>query len=142
MRHWHERMMQMAETVATWSKDPSTQVGAVIARPDRTIASVGFNGFPRNVEDLDARYEDRSTKYKFVVHAEVNAIMHAREPLDHCTLYVTPFAPCATCAGIIIQSGIKRVGVPLNHASDRWSDDMKAAATMFTEAGIEVFTVG
>lgn len=106
---WDRRFLDMAAFVATWSKDPSTQVGAVIVRPDRTIASVGYNGFPRGVSDDDARYADRSLKYPMIVHAEMNAILSAKEPLLGYAIYVTPLAPCATCAGAIIQSGIKRV---------------------------------
>jgi dCMP deaminase len=134
---WDQRMLQLAEHVSTWSKDPSTKVGAVITRPDHTIASVGFNGFPRGVHDTDERLENRSTKYNLVVHAEINAILHAHEPVNGYTLYVHPLFPCANCAGAIIQSGISTVvwaDVPITF--DRWDNDHVHAATMFYEAGI------
>lgn len=106
---WDERFLEMASLVASWSKDPSTKVGAVIVRPDSTVCSVGFNGFPRHVDDSPELYEDRSVKYKQVKHAEENAILFTNERLDGYTLYVSPLLPCSLCAGDIIQKGIKRV---------------------------------
>ena len=111
---WDHRFLAMADLVAGWSKDPSTRVGAVIVRPDKTVCSVGFNGFPRYVDDSDAAYLDRTTKYKQVKHAEENAILFANEPLLGYTLYVTPLLPCSLCAGDIIQKGIRRVVAAVN----------------------------
>jgi dCMP deaminase len=91
---WDVRFLELANHIAQWSKDPSTKVGAVIVRPDRTICSVGYNGFPRGVDDNEERYMDRPTKYEFVVHAEANAIIHAREPLHDYILYTYPLMPC------------------------------------------------
>jgi dCMP deaminase len=124
--------------VATRSKDPSTQVGAVIVRPDRTIAAVGYNGFPRGVDDEPERYAHRPTKLLMTVHAETNAILTAREPLHGCTIYVAPLHPCAACAGVIVQAGIARVVTPWSKAirPAAWADSFRAAETMFREAGI------
>lgn len=123
--------------VAARSHDPSTQVGAVIVRPDRTVASVGYNGFPRGVNDWPDRYEHRPTKLHMTVHAEVNAIVTAREPLDGCTLYVNPLYPCSACAGVIVQSGIRRVVTPrLAGIRPEWADSFHHAEIMFREAGI------
>ncbi len=94
---WDDRFLNLAKFVAEWSKDPSTKVGAVIVRPDRTVASVGYNGFPRGVLDHVDRYSDRDTKYAMVVHAENNALINARQSLEGCTLYVTPLPPCTQC---------------------------------------------
>jgi deoxycytidylate deaminase len=69
-----ERYLALAKEVSTWSKDPSTQVGAVTVGSKKEVLSQGFNGFPRNIKDTDERYNNRETKYKFVVHAEMNAI--------------------------------------------------------------------
>src|SRR4051812_43949974 len=98
---WDRRFLQMARLVASWSKDPSTKCGAVIVRPDKTVASVGFNGFPKGTNDDDELYADRETKYSRVVHAEQNALIFAREPLDGYTMYTWPqgFGPtCDRCA--------------------------------------------
>ena len=76
---WDGRFLDLATFIAEWSKDPSTKVGAALVRPDRTIVSVGFNGFPRGVLDHAERYQDRSTKYEMVVHAEMNALLSSRE---------------------------------------------------------------
>lgn len=139
---WQRRFLELAEHIATWSKDPSTRVGAVIVRPDKTIASVGFNGFPRGVEDHTERMEDRDTKLQFTLHAEINAILAAKEPLARCTLFVHPFQPCAQCAGAIIQSGIGRVICPEKpDLSTCWVQSFEAAQTMFRESGVELLSV-
>lgn len=134
---WDSRFLALAEAIATWSKDPSTRVGAVIVRPDRTIASIGFNGFPRGVEDSVERYADRPTKYAMVVHAEANAIVNAREPLHGYTFYCTLF-PCSSCASLIIQAGITDVYslMPAADQIDRWKDSWKTSETMFNEANV------
>jgi dCMP deaminase len=108
-RKWEARFMRLAQEVASWSKDPSTQVGAVLVEPvTKRVISMGYNGFPRGVFDMESRYCDRPVKYQFVVHAELNAILAAKEPLDNATLYVT-LSPCNECAKAVIQSGIRRV---------------------------------
>lgn len=136
---WHDRFFEMARMVGSWSKDPSTQVGAVIVRPDRTIASVGYNGFPRGVSDDPDVLEHRPAKYLRTVHAEANAILSAREPLHGCTLYVTPLHPCANCAGLIIQAGIVsvRYEVRLGDRAAAWNDHYEAMTEMFLEAHVE-----
>ena len=90
MTKWDRRYMEMAELVASWSKDPSTRVGAVIVSPDNHVVSVGFNGFPRGIEDND-RLNQRGTKYMNIVHAEMNALIHADRSVDGCILYTYPF---------------------------------------------------
>ena len=134
---WTERFINLAAHVATWSKDPSSQVGAVIIRPDRSVASVGFNGLPRAVSDDPARLADRDQKLLYTVHAELNAILAAREPLHGCSIVVYPFQPCAACAAAIIQAGISEVICPRS-AESRWAESFKAARTMFHEAGTVV----
>ena len=95
---WETRFLQLAKHVSTWSKDPSTKCGAVIVRPDRTVASIGFNGLPRNVDDSPERLLDRDKKLSYIVHAEANAILTAREPLNNCVVYIWPMQPCCHCA--------------------------------------------
>lgn len=139
---WDRRFVDMARVVASWSKDPSTKVGAVITRPDKTIASMGYNGFPRGLEDDVERYADRSYKYPRVVHAEANAIVHATENLTGYTLYLWPLAPCCNCTGLIIQAGIDTVVWPTDGtAIEHWSDDLQIALSMLDEAGVGVRTL-
>lgn len=134
---WDDRFIKLADHVAGWSRDPSTKVGAVIVRPDKSVASVGFNGFPRGVNDDPERYADRPTKYDFVCHAEVNAILAAGERLHGYTIYSSPLHPCKECAKAIIQSGITRV-VTNQPLENRWQSSYGVATTMFEEAGVKV----
>ncbi len=109
---WDNRYLSLAKEVATWSKDPSTQVGAVTVGAKKEVLSQGFNGFPRGIKDTDERYNHRETKYKFVVHAEMNAIYNATysgTSLDGATLYIYGLPICSECAKGIIQVGIKKV---------------------------------
>ena len=107
---WDKRYSDMAQLVSSWSKDPSTQVGAVIVRPDKSIASVGFNGFPRTVEDRHEWYADRQTKLQLIVHAEDNALKFcAHESVTGYTAYVYPLMPCMACAEKLMARGIQRV---------------------------------
>lgn len=131
--------MELAKHVAGWSKDPSSTVGAVIVRPDRTICSVGFNGLPRGVEDHPERLLDRDKKLQYMVHAEANAILSAREPLNNYSLYVWPFHPCCHCAAAIVQSGIKEVHCP-DTTVLRWSESFDVAKVMFAEADVTLTT--
>jgi dCMP deaminase len=133
---WDKRFSALARHVSFWSKDPSTKVGAVIVRPDNTVASLGYNGFPRGVND-DDRLFDRKQKYPMTVHAEMNAILHASENLYGYTLYVYPLLTCANCAAAIIQAGITSV-VAVHRHNDRWIESNDIALTMFDEAGVHV----
>jgi dCMP deaminase len=137
---WDIRFLVLAEHISGWSKDPSTQVGTVIthARSKRVI-SMGFNGFPAGVEDTAERLGDRATKYEMVVHAEQNALMFAGERAEGGTLYVHPLPPCARCAVMIIQAGIKRVVCDQpDFEHERWGEAAKIADTMFREAAVDV----
>lgn len=134
---WDFRFLELASHIAQWSKDPSTRVGAVIVRPNRTIASVGYNGLPRGVFDDPSRLKDRSVKLSMTIHAEMNALLNAQEPLTGYTLYCT-MAPCSNCAASIIQSGITRVVFPKPSSNDRWNESWKLAQQMYLEAQISV----
>jgi dCMP deaminase len=103
-----EWMMGFAEQAAKRSRDPSTKVGAAICRPDKTIAAVGYNGFPRRMEDVPHHYEDRSEKYDRVIHAEMNAAFSAHEPIKGFSVYIT-HPPCKECAKNLAQLGVARV---------------------------------
>jgi len=105
------------------------------------IRATGWNGFPRGVNDTEERLNDRPTKYKFITHAEANAIANAARSgvaLEGCSLLVTALHPCNDCAKLLIQSGIKKVYAPLPEIDGRWADSFEVAATMFREAGVEV----
>ena len=118
----------MARLVSTWSKDPSTQTGAVITNGKRVV-STGYNGFAMGVNDDPARYADRELKYRIIVHCERNAIIFARQPLDGCTLYTHPFLTCSTCGAMAIQAGIKTVVAPMipDHLKERWASGTRAS---------------
>lgn len=138
---WDELFMKVAELFAKRSKDPSTKVGAVLVR-DNKIVSAGYNGMPytnrtSNNDEVypwtkgsDNKYE---SKYTYVVHAELNAILNAEQSVKGCTLYVT-LNCCNECAKAIIQSGIKRVV----YKTDRDEDIFNIAKFMLANAGIEV----
>ena len=110
---WDEYFMGVAKLSAKRSKDPNTQVGCCIVNQDKRIVAVGYNGLPKNCIDEDYPWASRvgdlhETKYAYVVHAELNAILNATTPLKGCTLYVTLY-PCNECVKSIIQSGISEV---------------------------------
>jgi dCMP deaminase len=136
LQKWDIRFLELARFVSNWSLDPSTKVGAVISDKHNRVVSIGYNGFPKGIKDNE-RLNDRETKYKIIVHAEINAITFANRNLENCTLYTYPFEPCPRCAGIIIQSGIKRIVAPINKI-DRWENDFKLSRQLFNEANIEI----
>lgn len=138
MNKWDSRFIELAKHISTWSKDPSTQVGAVITR-GKKIVSVGYNGFPQGVEDNYEHLHNREEKYPRIVHAELNAILTARTDLAGCSIYTVPLPPCSGCAGAIIQSGITRVvSIALaREQKERWEKDMNRSKGMFKEVGIE-----
>lgn len=136
---WDGYFMGKAEYAAKASRDPSTRCGAVIVRPDKTVASEGFNGFPKGMNDDPALYADRAEKYDRVLHAEENALCFRREPVHGYTMFVHPFLPCKHCALITIQSGIKRVVAPaLATHPERWRESMAKAMSYMRECGVEV----
>lgn len=135
---WLEHFMQMCKLVSSMSKDPSTKVGSVIVRPDRTVASTGYNGYPRGCNDDD--YHNRERKYQRVVHAEMNAILTAREPLNGYTLFVWPLPPCDRCIPHILQSGIGRLVLPSISEQHHWARPCIEAQAMAFETGITVVT--
>ena len=148
-KSWYKYFLEMAELVASKSKDPSTKVGAVIVGEDNEILSTGFNGFPRGVnEDVAERWE-RPIKYLFVEHAERNAIYNAARigtSLKGATLYINfkPNSCCAECTKAIIQSGIKKIvgnDTPFSGKGDQWDRHLAVSSIMLYEAGIELETI-
>lgn len=136
---WDEYFMGIAKLSGKRSKDPSSQVGACIVDNNKRIVSIGYNGFPNGIDDDICPWEREGsfleTKYAYVCHSEVNAILNSKTPnLDNCSIYVTLF-PCNECAKIIIQSGIKKV----IYFEDKYADTdvVKASKMMFDLAKIE-----
>ncbi len=134
--NWDEYFMGVAMLAAKRSKDPSTQVGACIVSPDNIILSTGYNGFPKGCSDDEFPWdrEGAETKYPFVVHAELNAILNCNgKDLRKAKLYVALF-PCNECAKAIIQAGIGEV----IYLSDKYANDpmTQASKRMMTAAGV------
>ncbi|WXG54351.1 MAG: dCMP deaminase family protein [Candidatus Sedimenticola sp. (ex Thyasira tokunagai)] len=135
---WDTRFLGLAAHISAWSKDPSSQVGAVITDHNR-IVSLGYNGFAAGVEDRESRLADRNCKLNLTIHAEENAMIFAKRDLRGCTVFVT-HPPCPRCASKLIQEEIKRI-VYINPSNDflsRWADDLELSQEMYREAGVEV----
>jgi len=137
---WDKRFLHLASVYASWSKDPSTKVGAVIVNDKNQQVGQGYNGFPRNMYDLLDRYGNRDFKYKFILHAEENAILNAQGSLEGSTMYLYPFLCCTNCASKIIQTGIKKIVAPAS-TCERWGGNHAQALTLLEETGIEVVEV-
>jgi dCMP deaminase len=135
---WDRRFLEMAQLISSWSKDPSTRVGAVIVDKNHRIVSLGYNGFPYKVHDFPYRLENRELKLQMTVHAEINAILFANKSVENCTLYIWPMQPCAKCASVIIQSGITRVVSPNSSLRPEWQNSFNIANNMFEEANVEM----
>ena len=135
--NWDEYFMGIALLSAKRSKDPNTQVGCCIVDDNNRIVSVGYNGFPNGISDDDFPWEREgeplNTKYFYVCHSELNAILNTNQDLKGCTLYVTLF-PCNECAKAIIQKGIKKIV----YLDDKYykTDSFIAAKKMFNSTKI------
>jgi dCMP deaminase len=134
---WDTRFLEVAKLVSSWSKDPSTQTGAVIVNPKNRVISMGYNGLPQGVEDLPERLNNRELKYRLIVHCERNAIIFAQRDLTGCTLYTHPFMSCSTCASMVIQAGIKRCVAPRSN-NPRWIASFAETEQLYLEAGVEL----
>ena len=137
---WHKRYIELARTISTWSKDPSTQCGAVIIGKSGQVLSQGYNGFPRGMRDDKALYKTRELKYDRIVHAEMNAIYNASRSgvsLEDSTAYIHGLPCCHECAKAMIQVGIKEV---VMHSSNdpRWNDSCLMAKEFLDEAGVKI----
>jgi dCMP deaminase len=147
-RKWLKRMMDLAYNVSSWSKDTSTKTGSVIVSYDGDPISWGFNGFPPLVNDDIPERMERPLKYKFIEHAERNAIYGAtRTDLRSCVLFCTHY-PCHDCARAIIRKKIKTVVIDKRHGrngetgfNERWDDSFTDSEQMFKEAGVTVIEV-
>lgn len=137
---WNDFFMLSAKLASERSKDPNTQVGAVIVNNENRIVSSGYNGFCNGISDDEFSWGKNSenpllNKYFYVCHAELNAILNCAHKPKGCTIYCTLFC-CNECAKAIIQSGIKKV--VFANEPDKMKDTYKASLKMFETAGVKV----
>lgn len=136
---WNEYFMGLAHLSAMRSKDPSTQVGACIVNASNRVVGIGYNGLPHGCDDdkfpWDREGSTLDTKYVYVVHAELNAILNSTTSLNGCTLYVSLF-PCNECAKAIVQAGIKKIVYESDKYSD--TDNVKASKRILNAANVEL----
>lgn len=142
MNKWDSRFMELADTVAGWSKDTGHKCGAVIIREDTMdIIAIGYNGLPRGMDDSVSRYTDKPEKYFFTEHAERNAIYNAARKgslTNDYTMYVSWF-PCADCARAIVQAGIKRIVCRQPVSSNPiWVESFRHANHILLSCNVEV----
>lgn len=138
MTDWTNRFIRLAKEAAAWSKDPDCKVGVVIVSPDRRLFTLGYNGFPAGIADMQNRLTTKTVKLKYTVHAEVNAIINARRDLTGWVLYSTK-PPCLDCAKAIIQAGISTVWCPSVDIMSSWSTENMEALDLLKEAQIQPF---
>ncbi len=137
---WYKRFLDLAHHMSSFSKDPSTKVGAVIFDDSNRIVSMGYNGLPQKVIDCEERYSNRDLKYKTIIHAEMNAILFARKDITGCSIATWPFLSCSNCTSAIIQSGIKRIIAPSlpEELKARWGKSCDLSIELYQEAQVEV----
>lgn len=146
--HWDRYFLQLALDTARMSKDPATQVGAVIVDPYNHVISTGFNGFPSKIKDTPDRLNNRDVKLQLMVHAEMNAVLSAARrgvPLTECSLYfcatdesgeVWGGPPCTRCLVEIAQTGITELVSPPQKKETKWLKDLVFAAGLLGELGV------
>lgn len=139
--------MELAKQVGTWSKDPSKQIGAIAIGSKGQVLAQGYNGFPRGIDDNESRLNTKETKYKYVVHAEMNLIYNATFngiSLNGSTVYVSGLPVCSECAKGLIQVGVKQIVMSkdsLEGADEKWLDSFELTIALLNEAGIHWKTV-
>jgi len=139
---WDQRFIRVAREVSSWSKDPSKQIGAVIVK-DKRILATGYNGFPKGIDDSADKYNNRELKYELVVHAEMNAIFNASfhgVSLKDTTMYVWGLPVCNECAKGIIQVGINRIVMAADDVPRRWIESYDKSKQLFIESGCKFET--
>lgn len=134
---WDLRFLKLARLISTYSKDPSTQTGAVIVAPDRHIVSTGFNGFPQDMDDIPSLYANREEKLSRIIHCEINALIFARCDLWGTTLYTYPFLSCDRCCVQMLQAGVSYfVSLePTAEALSRWGEAFNRTKLYIEECG-------
>jgi dCMP deaminase len=143
LNKWNTRYLNLARDISEWSKDPNTKVGCVVVGSKGQILSQGYNGFPRGINDMPGRLNDRDTKLTYTIHAEMNAIFNASYSgisLNGASLYVFGLPICSECAKGVIQVGISKVYVSKSciNARPHWNESWLKSRDMFLEAGVIV----
>jgi dCMP deaminase len=133
----------MAKLISTWSYDPSTQTGAVIMRPNKSVASVGYNGFPQKMNDTPDLYASREEKYSRIIHCEMNALLFANERVVGYTLYTYPFISCDRCFVHMCQAGITRFVAPQATPDQltRWGEAFNRVRNYADEMNVELIEI-
>jgi len=132
MKNWNDYFMDMAEVVATKSKDPSTQVGCVIVDKKHRPVSNGYNGFVSGCDEKKMSQE-RPLKYHLVIHAEMNALIFSNKSLEGCIVYTTHY-PCDNCLKHLLQAGVRQIYYKYDEHVERYSKEQKEAIKRFYEA--------
>ncbi len=138
---WDEFYLGLSKYVALKrSKDPSTKVGAAIVRPDHTLCSIGYNGFPKSMPDVPSLYANREEKLSRIVHAEINAKDNAREPVIGYTLYTWPFMSCDRCFVQMANAGIVRFVSPIATPDqlERWGEAFTRVRQYAREMNVQI----
>ena len=141
MADWDRRFMHLARHVGNWSKDRSRKVGCVVVGPNNIVRAIGFNGFPRGLNDEADHRHQRPTKYLWTEHAERNAIYTAAREgisLAGSTMYL-PWFPCVDCARAIVQAGIvELIAMKPDLADPEWGQGFSVSIELLEEAGVTV----
>ena len=141
MNKWDTRFLKLAKEIATWSKDPSTQVGAIAVK-DRRILATGYNGFPKGIEDKEQTLNNRESKLRLMVHGEMNMIFNAVEHgvnLKDSTVYVWGLPVCEDCFKGLIQVGVVRVVMPdIEIHAKKWKHGCEFGKCKMKDVGIQV----
>lgn len=142
-KDWDKFYLGLAKYVSSKSKDPSTKVGSVIVRPNRSVASLGFNGFPQKMDDTFSlcNYENREEKYSRIIHAEINALIFCKDQfIQGYSIYVWPLLPCDRCFVQLVQAGITRfVGPKLSpELQTRWGSSIDKVKKYALECSVKV----
>jgi dCMP deaminase len=141
---WDEYYIGLAKLVSNRSKDPSTKTGAVIVRPDKSVCSTGFNGFPKRMPDSKEIYANREEKYSKIIHCEMNALLFSRDDShQEYTLYTWPFLSCDRCFVHMVQAGITRFVAPkaTPEILERWGASLDKVRQYAKECGVELVEI-
>lgn len=137
MNKWDKRFIELAFTVAKWSKDPERQVGCVLVEPEKREFSFGYNGFPTAITDSDERLADTEVKNSMTVHAELNAILNRQGSVREWYAYVTA-TPCVDCCKAIIQAGIAEVHCPAPGKNSKWYESQLFGLNLLHESDVKI----
>lgn len=138
---WDERFLEVARVISSWSKDPSTKVGAIAVNVERKIIAQGYNGFPAGCNDSESFYNNREAKYARIIHAETNVICNAcnsRVGLHCATIYIYGMYPCPECIKYLSQVEVARIVFQLGETQnlEKWKVDFETSKLLMRELHI------